>query len=397
MSIVEELADLEVRGRLRTLKTVRALGPVHGEWQGRRVALFCTNDYLGLRFHPRVIERVASVVADMGWGSGSARLLAGTSPWHAQLERSLAEFTGQPRALVFATGFMANLGAVCALLEKGDWVLLDKLSHASLIDACRLSGAQIRVFPHRNVERARELLRRAPRSGKKLVVTDSVFSMDGDLAPLTELAHLKQTFGAELLVDEAHGIGVFGERGSGLAESLGLSREVDVYVGTLSKTLGGLGGFVASSEDRIAWLLNRARSFIYATALPPAACAGALEALSILREEPERRQRLRENVRFLRGAFAREGWSVEGGESPILPLIVGAEEHAVRLSEFLLQRGFYCPAIRPPSVPPGTSRLRISVSSEHTQADLERLVNALGDAQREGPLEFRLVTLKENS
>lgn len=383
-SFVEDLAQLEAGGKLRSLRTVRPLGPVEGEWQGERVILFSTNDYLGLRFHPRVSQRVAETLKDAGWGAGASRLLSGTTPWHAQLEEELARFTGRERALVFATGFMANLGALGAVAGKGDRIVLDKLCHASLIDGSRLSGAEVRVFAHRNLERARELLEGAGPAGRKLLVTDSVFSMDGDLAPLESLLALARRHGAQLLVDEAHAIGVFGARGSGLAESLELERDVDFYVGTLSKALGGLGGFVAGSKDAIAWLVNRARSFIFATALPAAACAGALAALEVLGREPERRERLWQNARFLKSAFAREGWGSDESPTPILPLVVGEESRALALAGFLLEQGLFIPAIRPPTVPPGTSRLRISVTCEHTAGQLERLIECLKDARRRG-------------
>jgi len=327
---------------------------------------------------------VKTAVDEWGWGAGSSRLVSGTLRPHADLEARLARFKGSEAALVFSTGYQANVATIRGLAGKGDVVLIDKLDHASIIDGAFAAGPSrgdlptVRVFPHRAYDRLAELLRRAASARRRIIVTDSLFSMDGDTADLSMLVELKRRHDAILCIDEAHATGIFGVNGRGLAEEAKLESQIDVVVGTLSKALGGVGGFVTASREIIDWLINTARPFIYTTGLPPAACAAAMAALDIVDREPQRRQRLLKLAERLRGELRdRRGWDIGGSRSQIVPLIVGPAQRAVELARKLEQDGFLVPAIRPPTVSRGKARLRISLSSEHQASDVDDLVTAL--------------------
>ena len=385
----EELDALRAAGLFRAPQTVERTGPTRVRVAGRECILFCSNDYLGLAAHPR-LQRAASLAIERGgWGAGAARLISGTSPLHTELEEELARFEGAEAAVVFPTGYMTNVGAITALVGESDLLVCDRLNHASIIDACRLSRAKFRVYPHADVDALARILARARRGGaprprRTLVVTDGVFSMDGDLAPLREIAAMKARCGFLLMVDEAHGTGVFGRHGRGAAEHLGVEEAVDVRMGTLSKAVGSIGGFIAGRRSLIELLVNKARSYIYSTALPPAACAASMEGLRIIRERPDLRRRLWKNISLLRNGLARALRETllprPQAASPIMPIIVGEARRAVQLSEALLDLGFLVAAVRPPAVPRGASRLRITVSAAHTPTDIARLCDALRDA-----------------
>lgn len=351
---------------------------MRAQWQGREIRLFCGNDYLGLSHHPRVLQAAKKSLERYGTGAGAARLISGTSTEHTALEEQLARTKKKARALVFSAGYLANLGVLSALAGEGDLILMDKLCHASLIDGARLSSAALRVFPHRNYEKCEQILKQNAGIRKKILVTDSVFSMDGDLADVRELIRLKKIYDCLLVVDDAHGTGVLGLTGGGALEDEKLEQDVDVITGTLSKALGGLGGFAAASEPLIEWMINKARPFIFATALPPALCSAALEALIVIEEEPGVRYALWRNIQRMAEELTSSGWPVAGIQSPILPLLVGAEGDALALSERLLEQGFFIPAIRYPSVPKGKARLRVTVSGAHTADDIRQLTQALG-------------------
>jgi glycine C-acetyltransferase/8-amino-7-oxononanoate synthase len=339
--------------------------------------IFADNDYLGLAEDPRVIRSFQEAAGRYGVGAKASRLISGTSDLHEALERKIATFKGKEKSLVFTTGYMANLGIITALCGPQDLIVMDKLNHASLIDAARLSGATLRITPHKNLSKLETVLERSGSFRRKLIVTDGVFSMDGDLAPLRELVRLKDKYQALLMVDEAHAIGVFGARGGGVTEHFGVTDSVDIAMGTLSKAIGGLGGFVAASTVLIDCFINFSRSFLFATALPPAICAAALEALRIVEEEPERRQRLWRNVDRVKSALTNLGFALGSTESPILPLIVGDEAEAVQLSNRLWDEGIFIPAIRYPTVARGQARLRLTVSARHTEAEIDRLLAAM--------------------
>jgi len=351
---------------------------------GRRAVCLCSNDYLALAGDARVKRAAAAAVERWGVGAGGSRLVCGTTKLHAELESRLAELKGAESAVVTASGWTANHAAVHALAGEGDLVLCDKLSHASILDAARSCGAHVRTFAHRDVGRLAKLLERLrPRHRRCLIATDSLFSMDGDLAPLAELADLRDRFEAVLMIDDAHATGVLGAQGRGAAEALGVEGRIDVTVGTLSKALAALGGFVAGPRALTETIVNTARAYIYTTALPAAVCAAAVEAMNIVRDEPQRRQRLDELAGRLRSDLRAAGLDAGPSVSQIIPVHLGSPARALAVSRALLEAGFLVPAIRPPSVPPGTSRLRVSVCCDHAPADLERFAESLAMHARE--------------
>jgi len=374
------LAALDEQG-LRRRRPERA-GPqgARAVIDGRKLVNFGSNDYLGLAGDPRLAEAVREAAAREGWGSGASPLLGGLGESHRRLEARLAEFEGTEAALVFPSGFAANCGTVAALVGPGDVVCCDRKNHASLLDGCRLSRADFRVYPHNDFARLDRMLARPSEHGRRLIGTDGLFSMDGDLAPLVELVEVAERHGAMLLVDEAHATGVFGPGGRGVAEHLGVEGRVPVRIGTLSKALGCAGGFVAGSRRLIEWLLNRARPYLFSTAMPSAAAAAALTALQIVEAEPDRRNGLLARAAGLRERLAAQGWDTGGSASQIIPVIVGRPERAVELSRQLRNRGLYVPAIRPPTVPEGEACLRVSLTSAHTPEMIERLVTALEES-----------------
>lgn len=342
---------------------------------------FSTNDYLGLSRHPKVAAASASALRKYGTGGRSSRLISGTSDLHLELESKLAEFKKTEACLVFPSGFMANLGVIASLLGEGDAVIADRLSHASLIDAAKLSRARLFVYDHGSIPSLEKVLVRTKGYRKRLIVTDSLFSMDGDLAPLPEISALAREHGVWLMIDDAHATGVLGKNGIGAGEHFGLLGQVDIVMGTLSKALGSQGGFVCGSKDLISFLVNRARSFIYTTALNPASCAAALAALDIVGQEPERRNILMTQSRYLREEirknFSEESRLLQGHPTPIIPFLTGGTERTIQVSRELKEQGIFVPAIRPPTVTKGECRLRFSLSSDHTPGDIQMLLDAL--------------------
>jgi 8-amino-7-oxononanoate synthase len=373
------LHGLAEAGRLRQRRTVdaRTVATTRVRVGGSELLAFSSNDYLGLADHPRVVEAFIAAAREWGVGSGASHLVSGHCREHHALEEELASFTRRERALLFSTGYMANLAVVTTLLGRGDRVLMDRLNHASLLDAGLASGARFGRYPHGDVAALAARLERTG-GGRTMVVTDGVFSMDGDLAPLAGLAALCRSRGAALFVDDAHGIGVLGARGCGSVEAAGLDAEdVPVLVGTLGKAFGTFGAFVAGSRPLVETLLQRARSYVYTTALPPAVAAATREALRVMQQEPWRRERLRVHVeRFRRGATGL-GLALLDSHTPIQAVVLGSEAAAVDASEALRSHGLWVPAIRPPTVPAGSSRLRITLSAAHSDADVDRLLEAL--------------------
>jgi 8-amino-7-oxononanoate synthase len=352
--------------------------------EGRRVLSLCSNNYLGLANHPALAEAAARAARDIGVGAGASRLISGSMRIHHDLEERLAAFKGTEEAVLFTSGYHANLGTIAALVGAGDAVFSDELNHASLIDGCRLSRADVHVYPHCDVA-ALESLLRASRAPRKLIVTDSIFSMDGDAAPLREICDVAERYGAMVMVDEAHATGVLGERGAGLAEQLGVGERVAVQMGTLGKALGGFGAYVAASAEVVDHLVNRARPLIYTTALPPPTVAAALAALELVKGEPWRRDALRANARRLARGLRATGYEVPGADdSHILPVIVGDADETMALSGQLLERGVFAHGIRPPTVPPGTSRIRATVMATHSDADIDQAIEAFAAARAAG-------------
>lgn len=375
------LAELEARGLRRMRRTVHRAIP--GEPQlvvdGRPCVDFCSNDYLGLAAHPQVIEALVRAAREHGVGARASHLITGHHPEHDALERELAAYTRRERALVFSTGYLANLGLVGALAARGSTIFEDRLNHASLIDAGRLSGAPLSRYAHADVAALERRLARRP-EGSALVLTDGVFSMDGDLAPLPALAAICARQDAYLAVDDAHGLGVIGESGRGTLEHFQLSSaEVPALVGTFGKAFGTFGAFVAGGDELIEILMQRARTYIYTTALPPAVAAATRAALGISIAEPWRRERVLAQTRRFRELAATAGLPLADSPTPIQPILLGGTEAAVKASEAMLERGFFVAAIRPPTVPAGGSRLRVTLSAAHRDSDVERLVTALAE------------------
>jgi len=369
------LAEQEAAGLLRRMQAIDGPQETWIERDGRRVLLLCSNNYLGLAAHPALAEAAVATLRETGVGAGASRLISGSMRLHHLLEERLAQWKGAEAGLVFPTGYHANIGAITALVGRGDAIFSDQLNHASLIDGCRLSGAEVQVFPHNDVAALARLLA-ASRARRKLVVVDSVFSMDGDLAPLPDLCELADRHQAYLMVDEAHGTGVLGPTGAGAVEHFGLHGRVDVQMATLGKALGAAGAVVCAARPVVDLLVNRARSFIYTTGLPPAVAAAALAAIDVVRREPQRLGSMRANARRLREELRACGYDVPAGETPIIPVLVGDSGAALDLSRRLLERGVFVQAIRPPTVPRGTARLRVTVMASHTRDDLDFAVDA---------------------
>jgi 8-amino-7-oxononanoate synthase len=374
------LADLEARGLYRHRRIVETAGPGERLFvDGRSCTGFCSNDYLGLAQDPRVAEAFARAARKCGTGSGASHLITGHHREHHRLEEALAEFTGRARALLFSTGYMANLGLARALIGPGDAVFEDRLNHASLLDAGRLTGAEFIRYEHADAA-ALDAALAAQAKGLKLVLTDGVFSMDGDLAPLPAIAAACDRHDALLAVDDAHGLGVVGPAGRGIVEHFGLgASEVPALVGTLGKAFGGFGAFVAGDAALVEYLVQRARTYIYTTALPPAVAAATRQALGIALAEPWRRERVLAHVARFRRLAAEAGIEVMPSATPIQPVVLGDPRRAVAASAALLERGLLVTAIRPPTVPPGTSRLRITFSAAHQASDVDCLVAALAE------------------
>jgi glycine C-acetyltransferase/8-amino-7-oxononanoate synthase len=377
--IQTRLSELEEMGLYRRTRLVSGPQGPNVVLDGRPVLLLCSNNYLGLADHSRVQEAAADAALRWGVGAGASRLVSGTMTVHKRLERKLASFKGTESALLFGSGYLANLGVVGALARAGEVVFSDELNHASIIDGCRLSRAEVFVYDHNDVEHlAWGLAQAGPRAA--LIVTESVFSMDGDIAPLEEISELAQRYDVRVMVDEAHATGCVGEGGRGAVADAGLEGEIDVVVGTLGKALGSYGAFVACDAEICKLLTNCARSLIFSTAPPPPAVAGALAALELLCEQPRRVDRLHANAEVLRGELAREGFDVSGSTTQIVPLVVGDASMAMRVCEAALERGVFAQAIRPPAVPTGTSRLRLAVMATHTKDELRDAARVLGRA-----------------
>ena len=381
--LTARLAQVKEKGLHRVLRPVDGDQDTVVRLNGHDVLLFSSNNYLGLANHPTLKRAAIQATERFGCGSGASRLISGSMAVHHELEARLAALKKTEAALVFPTGYHANVGVLSALMGPGDTILSDSLNHASIIDGCRLSRAEVRVYPHGDTRALDALLAACPLSGQRLIVTDTVFSMDGDLAPLAELVALARRYDAWLMVDEAHATGVFGPNGGGLVEEAELVDHVDIHMGTLGKALGGIGAYVAGSRALVDWLVNRARSFVYTTGMPPASAASALAALDIVEREPERRQRLWDNTRFLSDGLCGLGYRLGETRSQILPIIVGDARQTMSLAEAVLRRGVFAHGIRPPTVPEGTSRIRVTPMATHTRAQLERTLDAFAAAGKE--------------
>ena len=376
----EQLHALEAKGLRRALKTVRSAQGREIELDGLRCLNFCSNDYLGLAADPRLARAAAAAMDKRGFGAGASRLVCGNFDEHEVLEKDIAKAKHTAAALVFSSGYAANAGAIPALVGRGDAVYSDRLNHASIVDGIILSRADLRRYPHNDANALEDMLRRDTSARRKLIVTDTVFSMDGDMAPLKDLSALARKYGAWFMVDEAHAFGVFGPAGAGCVAREGLQAEVDVQMGTLSKALGASGAYVAGSAELKDVLLNGARRFICSTAIPPSLAAAARCALAIMQEESWRREKLLQNASRLREGLARAGFDTMQSCTPIIPVMVKDAARALALSKELFARGIFVSAIRPPTVPAGTARLRVTVTAAHTEEDIARCLEAFRHA-----------------
>jgi glycine C-acetyltransferase len=379
----DELDQLERAGTALRPRTLESAQHARARFDGRDVINLASNNYLGLAAHPRMKEAARKAAQELGAGSGSVRTIAGTMSLHREMERRFAAFKGAEASIMFQSGFTANSGTVAAILTKEDVIVSDQLNHASIIDGARLSRAEIKVFRHKDVASADGLLEETKAPGRhQLLITDGVFSMDGDIAPLPDLVEVAGKHGAIMMIDDAHASGVLGQNGKGTVSHFGLDpADVDIQVGTLSKAIGVLGGFIAGPQHLVDWLVNRGRPFLFSTSAPPAVAAACIEALDILEESPELVERLWERTRFFKKGLADLGFDTGESETPITPVIAGEEKKAVDLSAKLWEEGVFCPAIIYPTVAKGRARVRTIVTAEHTEDDL---TEALGAFERVG-------------
>ena len=381
--LTPEIDALKAQGVYRHLRVLEDEQRAHTTFDGRSVVNLSSNNYLGLTTHPRLRERAMQALERYGVGTGSVRTIAGTMSLHVELERRLAEFKQTEATVVFQSGFTANAGTVSALLTKDDVIISDELNHASIIDGCRLSRAAIKVFPHKDVDAARRILRDLPASQRKLLITDGVFSMDGDLGPLPGLCAIAEEYGAIMMVDDAHASGVFGRNGRGTVDHFGMHGRVDIQVGTLSKAVGALGGYVAGTNALIDFLHHRGRPFLFSTSHPPSVTATCLAALDVLIEEPEIIERLWDNTRFFKAGLTALGFNTGMSESPITPVIVGDGALAMTLSDQLFESGVFAQGIAFPTVARDKARVRTIVTATHTREDLQFALDAFAAVGRE--------------
>ena len=378
-----ELESLKQQGLYRHLRILEGEPAAHTTYDHKSVVNLSSNNYLGLTTHPKLKQAALDAVSKYGVGSGSVRTISGTLEMHMELERRLAAFKHVESVVVFQSGFAANAGTVAAVLTKEDVVISDELNHASIIDGCRLSRAAIKVFPHKDIDAARKILKELPATQRKLLITDGVFSMEGDLGPLPELCSLAEEYGAIMMVDDAHASGVFGRNGSGTVDHFKCHGRVDIQVGTLSKAVGVLGGYVAGSRTLIEFLYHRARPFLFSTSHPPAVTAACLAALDVLETEPQWIEQLWDNTRFFKAGLERLGFNTGISESPITPVIVGEAATAAKMSDALFDRGVFAQSIGFPTVARDKARLRTIVAATHTREDLQYALDMFGNVGRE--------------
>ena len=369
--IDDELAQLKRDGLYRELKIIEGGQGARVRIGGREVILLSSNNYLGLASHPEIKKAAVSAIEKYGCGSGASRLISGSMELHKELEEKIASFKKTESAILFNSGYTANLGVISSICGRGDVIFCDKLNHASIIDGCLLSGAELKRYPHKDIDALERFLKKSSGFKKKLIVTDGIFSMDGDIAPLKEIVHLSKRYSAILMVDDAHATGVLGKNGRGTDEYFGLDNSIDIIMGTLSKAIGSFGGFVTGRKKLIEFLVNRARSFIYTTSLPPSVVASSIAAIDIIEKGHDLRDLLWKNVSYLKEELKNIGFDIMGSESQIIPVFVGDTHRVVEMSQMLLKEGVFVQGIRPPTVPKGKSRLRVTVMATHSKADLD--------------------------
>lgn len=377
------LDALDAAGLRRSLRRVTGAQGPRVEMDGREVLNFCSNNYLGLAGDSRLVQAALDSMKEGGFGSGASRLVCGSMAAHRRLERVIADFKGTEAGLLFSSGYMANIGIISSLFGKDDLVFSDRLNHASIVDGIRLSGAKARRYPHCDMDALEGMLRDRSGACRRAIITDSVFSMDGDLAPLDRLVELARRYDCVLMIDEAHALGVFGESGKGLAEHFGVGDKVDIQMGTLSKAAGAFGAYCCGSRTLIDFLVNQARSFIYTTAMPPSVAAAGAKAIEIMAQDKPVRVKLWENTRYMLARCKAIGFDTGASRSPVIPLIIRDSEKAAVFSQRLLDKGIFIGAIRPPTVPPGTARLRLTVMAGHAREELDFVLKHLEEIGHE--------------
>jgi glycine C-acetyltransferase len=380
----QELTQLKKQHLLRHLTTIESCEGPRIVVNGKSMLLMCSNDYLGLAGHPALRTAADKAMEQYGFGSGASRLISGTSAIHQELEQKLARIKNTEAALVFNSGYAANTGIIPAVTGTGDVILSDSLNHASIIDGCRLSKAEVLVYRHRDLDHVEQHLKRSMKARRRLIITDGIFSMDGDIAPLPGLVVLAEKYDAVVMLDDAHATGVLGKTGKGTADHFGLSGRVHIQMGTLGKALGSFGAFVAGSRDLIDLLVNQARSFLYSTALPPAVCAASLAAIDIVGKHPDLITKLWRNRERLVSGLQSRGISTGNSESPIVPLIIGDTARAVSAANKLIEDGIYVTAIRPPTVQEGSARIRTTVMASHSDEDIDTVLDRVSRLKQEG-------------
>jgi 8-amino-7-oxononanoate synthase len=378
----KELKEIREKGNYREIRYLKPLSASRILYNGKEMINLCSNSYLSLHNHPDVVTAAHSVIDEYGAGTCSSRSVSGSIDLYALLENDIALFKGYEKALMFSNGYMANIAIVSTLLDDDDTVYSDELNHSSIIDAIRLSGAEKVIYRHLDMDDLERRLQNRRGHGQTFIISETVFSMDGDVAPLDRLYELKRRYGAHLIIDEAHATGVFGETGRGVEEVYGLSGAMDVQMGTFGKALGSFGAFVLGDPLILEYLVNRARTFMYTTALPASALAAARAALQVINHEPAIRKELWDNISYVRNSLSSLGFDLQQSQGPIVPIVVGEDAKAVEMQKLLLDKGVFLQAIRPPTVPTGTSRLRLTIVRGLEQADIERAIEALAWAGR---------------
>jgi 8-amino-7-oxononanoate synthase len=384
--LLETLKTIQDKGNYRTLKYVVPLPGTRTRYAGKEYLNLCSNSYLSLHNHPAVVEGAKRAIDEYGAGTCSSRSVSGSIDLYRIVEDESARYKGYSKGLVFSNGYMANIGIISTLTEEGDVIFSDELNHSSLIDSMRLSRARKTIYRHRDMDDLERKLKRTRVKGKKFIVTETVFSMDGDIAPLRDIYRLKNKYDAYVMVDDAHGTGVFGERGTGVEEFCGLMGSMDIHMATFGKALGSFGAFVLSDEIAIEYLVNRARTFMYTTALPAAALGAGLAALRLIREDTSFKEELWANIEYMRASLTQAGFDLKDSEGPIVPIVVGDDKKTVAMQEALMEKGVFLQAIRPPTVPEGTSRLRLTVVRGFTRSDMDFAIESLKDAGKKSGL-----------
>ncbi len=370
------LLDLEQKGLKRSLKTVSGKQSRRIVVDGKDVLNFCSNNYLGLADDDRLSKAACEVLESQGFGSGASRLVCGNLDRHQKLEIAIADFKESESCLLFSTGYMANVGIISSICSRDDIIFSDRLNHASIVDGIVLSRATCKRYPHRDMDKLEQMLAQAQGYKKRMIVTDSVFSMDGDIAPLDKIVELARKHDCLVMIDEAHSFGVLGKKGKGLAEHFGVEDKIDIQMGTLSKAAGSFGAYCCASKLTIEFFINKARSFIYTTAMPPSVAAASIKAIEIIRDEPNRREKVLESADYLRESLKCLGFDIMNSVTPIVPVVVKEDSVALEFSKKLFDEGIFIQSIRPPTVPVGTARLRVTVMATHTRQDINFVIDA---------------------